>query len=170
MNLEEPGHARDTAEQNPSRGYGRTIGIVRAKRPGRSPDGASPPGGDDPLDGVLAHVRDIGWSLLITYWDVANPDTCQVDTLPDKVDGILADEGSIPARLLERLAARVPVILIGQAPDRTSHDDQPRRLLGRRACTRLIERIAAPGEPASVELVAAGQIQQAPTSARPPRC
>lgn len=156
MNLEEPGHPRDTAAQGSSRRYGRTIGIVRAKRPGRYPDDASPLGGDDPLDGVIAHVRDIGWSLLITYWDVADPDACQLDTLPDKVDGILADEGGIPAPLLERLAARVPVVLIGQAPDGSGHDDQPRRLLGRRACTRLIERIAE--APAST------------TSARPPRC
>ena len=166
MNLEEPGHARDTAEQGSSRRYGRTIGIVRAKRPERSPDDASPLGGDDPLDGVIAHVRDIGWSLLITYWDVANPDTCQVDTLPDKVDGILADEGGIPAPLLERLAARVPVVIIGQAP-RPAALGQPRRLLGRRACARLIERIAVPGPPASVDRL---PDEMPATSTRPPRC
>jgi len=153
MNLEELGRARDTAGQGLSGRYGKTIGIVRVKRPGRSYDDASPLGGDDPLDGVIAHVRDAGWSLLITYWDVADPDICQVDTLPDRVDGILADEGGIPAPLLERLAARVPVVMIGRAPDGSGHDGQPRRLLGRRACARLIERIAAPGRPASVELV-----------------
>src|ERR1700733_2640461 len=116
MNLEEPGRARDTAEQSLPGRYGQTIGIIRVKRRGWSQDDASPLGGDEPLDGVIAHVRDIGWSLLITYWDGANPDTCQVDTLPDKVDGILADEGCIPAPLLERLAARVPVVIIGRAP------------------------------------------------------
>jgi DNA-binding LacI/PurR family transcriptional regulator len=152
MNLEEPGHARDTAEQSLPGRYGKTIGFVRGKRQGRSHDDASPFGGDDPLDGVIAHVRDIGWSLLITYWDEANPDACQLDTLPEKVDGILADEGGVPAALLERLAARVPVVIIGQAPLPTTLG-QPRRLLGRRACARLIERIAAPGRPASAELV-----------------
>jgi hypothetical protein len=152
MNLEEPGHPRDTAEQSSSGRYGKTIGIVRVRRQGRSHDDASPLG-DDPLDGVIAHVRDIGWSLLITYWDGANPGAWQVDTLPDKVAGILADEGSIPAPLLERLAARVPVVIIGGAPDGSGHDGQPRRSLGRRACARLIEAIAAPGLPASVELV-----------------
>jgi DNA-binding LacI/PurR family transcriptional regulator len=153
MNLEELGHARDTTEQGLSGRHGKTIGIVRVKRPGRSHDDASPLGGDDPLDGVIAHVRDMGWSLLITYWDGANPDACQADTLPDRVAGILADEGCIPAPLLERLAARVPVVIIGRAPDGSGHDDQPRRLLGRRACARLIERIAAPGLPAPAELV-----------------
>jgi hypothetical protein len=153
MNLEEHGCARDTAEQGLSGRYRKTIGIVRVKRPGRSHDDARPLGGDDPLDGVIAHVRDVGWSLLITYWDGSSPGAWQVDTLPDKVAGILADEGGIPAPLLERLAARVPVVLIGQAPDGSGHDDQPRRLLGRRACARLIERIAAPGRPASAELM-----------------
>jgi hypothetical protein len=153
MNLEEHGCARDTAEQGLSGRYRKTIGIVRVKRPGRSHDDARPLGGDDPLDGVIAHVRDVGWSLLITYWDGSSPGAWQVDTLPDKVAGILADEGGIPAPLLERLAARVPVVLMGQAPDGSGHDDQPRRLLGRRACARLIERIAAPGRPASAELM-----------------
>ena len=152
MNLEELGRARDTAEQGLSGRYGKTIGIVRVKRPGRSHDDARPLGGDDPLDGVIAHVRDIGWSLLITYWDGANPGAWQVDTLPDKVAGILADEGSIPAPLLERLAARVPVVIIGRAPRPTSVG-QPRRMLGRRACARLIERIAVPVRSASAELV-----------------
>ena len=153
MNLEEPGRARDTAERSLPGRYGKTIGIVRVKRPGWSHDDASPLGGDDPLDGVIAHVRDIGWSLLITYWDAANPDACQVHTLPDKVAGILVDEGDIPAPLLAVLTARVPVVIIGRAPDGSGHDDQPRRLLGRRACARLIGRIAAPGRPASAELV-----------------
>lgn len=166
MNLEELGHAKDTAKQGMSGRYGKTIGIVLVKRPGRPHDDASALSGDDPLDGVIAHVRDIGWSLLVTYWDAANPDACQTDALPDKVAGILADEGGIPAPLLERLAARVPVVLIGQAPGRSSHDDRPRRLLGRRACTRLIERIAVPGGPAAVELVP-GELPA--TSTCPPR-
>ncbi len=153
MNLEEPGHPRETAEQGLSGRYGKTIGIVRVKRQGRSHDDASPLGGDDPLDGVIGHVRDIGWSVLVTYWDGANPDAWQVDTLPDKVAGILADEGDIPAPLLERLAARVPVVIIGRAPDGSGHDGQPRRLLGRRACARLIARIATPDLPAPAELV-----------------
>ena len=153
MNLEEPGHARDTAEQSSSRGYGRTIGIVLVKRLGTPHDDVSALSGDDPLDGVIAHVRDSGWSLLITYWDEANPDAWHMDALPEKVAGILADEAGIPAPLLNRLAARVPVVIIGRAPDGCDHDDQSRRLLGRRACARLIERIAAPDRLASAELV-----------------
>ena len=153
MNLEELGHARDTAEQGMSGRLGKTIGIVLVKHPGRPHDDASALSGDDPLDGVIAYVRDIGWSLLVTYWDEANPDAWPMDALPEKVAGILADEGGVPAPLLSRLAARVPVVIIGRAPDGRDHDDQPRRLLGRRACARLIERIAAPDRLASAELV-----------------
>jgi DNA-binding LacI/PurR family transcriptional regulator len=167
MNLEELGHANDTAEQGVSARYGKTIGIVLVKRPGRPHDDASALSGDDPLDGVIAHVRDMGWSLLVTYWDEADPDACPMDALPDKVAGILADEGGIPAPLLERLAARVPVVIIGRAPDGGDHDDKPRRLLGRRACARLIERIAVPGRSASAELVP-GELPA--TSTCPPRC
>ena len=71
MNLGEPGRTRDSAEQGSSGRYGETIGIVRVRRPGRSHDDPSPLSGDDSLDGVIAHVRDIGWSLLVTYWDGA---------------------------------------------------------------------------------------------------
>jgi DNA-binding LacI/PurR family transcriptional regulator len=153
MNLEELGHARDTAEQSMPGRYRKTIGIVLVKRLGTPPDDVSALSGDDPLDGVIAHVRDMGWSLLVTYWDEANPDACHMEALPDKVAGILADEGGIPAPLLDRLAARVPVVIIGRAPDGCDHDDKPRRSLGRRACARLIERIAVPVRSASAELV-----------------
>lgn len=141
-----------------------TIGIVRSRRPGRSPGDAGPLSGDDPLDGVIAHIRDTGWSLLVTYWDGGILDARKLDALPDKVDGILIDGGGIPAPLLQRLAARVPVVMIGRAPLLTVVG-RPRRLLGWRACARLIECITAPGLPASVELVPGGRPAK---SARPP--
>ena len=101
------------------------------------------------MDGVLAHLRGIGWSLLVTYWDGGSLDARKLDALPDEVDGILIDGQGLPAPLLRRLAARVPVVTIGGGPDGRGHDgmtaDAPagqRRLLGKRACARLIERIA----------------------------
>lgn len=113
------------------------------------------------MDGVLAHLRGIGWSLLVTYWDGGSLDARKLDALPDKVDGILIDGEAIPAPLLRRLAARVPVVTIGGVPDGRGHDGvtadvpagQQRRLLGKRACARLIERIAAQGLPIAAELV-----------------
>ena len=66
MNLGEPGPTWDGAEQSLSGRYAETIGIVRVKRHGRAHDGASFLSGDDSLDGVLAHLRGIGWSLLVT--------------------------------------------------------------------------------------------------------
>ena len=55
----------------------------------------------------------------------------------------------------------MPVVTIGGAPDGRGHDGvtadapagQQRRLLGKRACARLIERIAAQGMPIAAELV-----------------
>ena len=160
MNLGEPGPTWDGAEQSLSGRYSETIGIVRVKRRGRPHDGASFPSGDDSLDGVLAHLRGIGWSLLVTYWDGGSPDARKLAALPDKVDGILIDAGGIPAALLQRLEARVPVVTIGGAPDGRGHDGVTagapagqRRLLGQRACARLIESIAAQGRPIAAELV-----------------
>jgi hypothetical protein len=144
---------------NLSGGYGETIGIVRARRPGRPRDDAACRGADDSLDGVLAHLRGTGWSLLVTYWDEGSLDARKLDALPDAVDGILIDGGAIPAPLLRRLAARVPVVTIEGTPDDRGHDgvtaEAPagqRRLLGKRACARLIERIAAQGMPVAAEL------------------
>jgi DNA-binding LacI/PurR family transcriptional regulator len=159
VNLGEPGPTWDSAEQNLSGRYAETIGIVRVKRHGRSHDGASFLSGDDSLDGVLAHLRGIGWSLLVTYWDGGSLDAGKLEALPDKVDGILIDGGGIPAALLQRLAARVPVVTIGGTPDGRGHDgvttDAPagrqRRLLGQRACARLIEAVAAQGMPIAAE-------------------
>jgi len=161
VKLGELGHPLDSAEQSLSSRYGETVGIVRVNRQGRSRDDASPLSEDDSLDGVIAHLRGIGWSLLVMYWDGGSPDARKLDALPDKVDGILIDGGGIPAPLLKRLAARVPVVMIEGAPDGRGHDvvtadatvGQPRRLLGKRACARLIERIAAQGLPISAELV-----------------
>ena len=160
MNFGEPGRTRDSAEWRASGSYGETVGIVRVSRPGRAHDDASLLRGDDCLDGVIAHLRDIGWSLLVTYWN-GGLDARKLDALPDTVDGILIDGGNIPAPLLQRLAARVPVVMIGRAPDVRGHDvvteeavaGQPRRMLGRRACARLIEHIAARGLPPAAELV-----------------
>ena len=160
MNLGEPGPTGDGAEQSLSGRYSETIGIVRVRRHGRSQDGASGLAGDDSLDGVLAHLRGIGWSLLVTYWDGGRVDARKLEALPDKVDGVLIDGGGIPAALLQRLAARVPVVTIGGAPDGRGHDgvtvDAPagqRRLLGQGACARLIERITAQGRPIAAGLV-----------------
>jgi DNA-binding LacI/PurR family transcriptional regulator len=110
---------------------------------------------------VLAHLRGIGWSLLVTYWDGGSLDATRLAALPDKVDGILIDGGGIPAALLQRLEARVPVVTIGGAPDGRGPDmvtaeataGQQRRLLGQRACARLIESIAAPGMPIAADPV-----------------
>jgi LacI family transcriptional regulator len=107
------GYALGSTVQCLSRQRRETVGIIRVKRLAS---------GGDSLDGVIARVRDIGWSLLVTYWDGVAPDADRMDAMPDQVDGILIDEGDFPAPLLERLAARVPVVIIGGPPDRRGHD------------------------------------------------
>ncbi len=161
MNLGELGHPRGSAAESLPGRYGKTIGIVRAKRLGRTGAGAGSLRADDSLDGVIAYLRGIGWSLLVTYWENGGSlDARKLDALPDTVDGILIDGGGIPAPLLRRLAVRVPVVMIGGTPDGRGPDsvtaDAPAgqgRLLGQRACARLIERIAAQALPIAAELV-----------------
>ncbi len=106
MNLGELGHPRDSAAGSLPGRYGKTIGIVRAKRLGRAGADAGYLRADDSLDGVIAYLRGIGWSLLVTYWDGGSLDARKLDALPDTVDGILIDGGGIPAPLLRRLAVQ----------------------------------------------------------------
>jgi len=160
VNLGELGHPRGSAAESLPGRYGKTIGIVRAKRLGRTGADAGSLSADDSLDGAIAYLRGIGWSLLVTYWDGGSLDARKLDALPDTVDGILIDGGGIPASLLQRLAVRVPVVMIGGTPDGRGHvgvtADAPagqRRLLGKRACARLIQRIAAQATPIAAELV-----------------
>jgi LacI family transcriptional regulator, galactose operon repressor len=104
---------------------GETVGIVRVKRQETPHGNVRLAMCAEPLDGVLAHVRAIGWSLLVTYWDgVSVAGASRMDAMPGKVDGILIDEGgfSFPGPLLARLAARVPVVIIGGPPDERGYD------------------------------------------------
>ncbi len=80
---------------------------------------------DEVLRGVEARIRDRNWSLLITFMqsdDVGEPDFSRLDSLSGKVDGILIGEGFVASRYIERLAARVPVVVIAGTPTERAAD------------------------------------------------
>jgi LacI family transcriptional regulator len=116
--IEEPGYIPGSITQSLSPRQKEIIGIIRVKRPKSHHDDVNLGYDDDPLGGVIAQIRTSGLSLLVTFWDGVNaPDVSRLDVIAGKVDGILIGEGSLPSRLLERLAGRVPVVMIAGPPD-----------------------------------------------------
>src|SRR5258706_11805866 len=70
---------------------------------------------DQVLRGVEERIRDTGWSLLIDFLhgnDTGRAHLAGLDALSGKADGILIGEGFGAAGHIQRLAARVPVVII----------------------------------------------------------
>jgi LacI family transcriptional regulator len=77
---------------------------------------------DEVLRGVEVSIRDRGWSLLITFMPGDRPDFRRLDSLSGNADGILIGEGFVASGIIERLAARVPVVVIAGAPAERAAD------------------------------------------------
>jgi hypothetical protein len=78
---------------------------------------------DEVLRGVEARIRDHEWSLLITFLQGANdPGFPRLESFSGKADGILIGEGIVPSPFIERLAARVPVVIFAGTPDEQAAD------------------------------------------------
>jgi LacI family transcriptional regulator len=77
---------------------------------------------DEVLRGVEACIRHRNWSLLITFMQGDRPDFSRMDSLTGKVDGILIGEGFVASSIIERLAARVPVVIIAGTPGERAAD------------------------------------------------
>jgi LacI family transcriptional regulator len=121
--IEELGYVPDNAAQSLSRGRKEVIGIVCIERPADHHENMNLTYTDELLHGVESHIRTLDWSLLITFWnEVIDPGFPRLAAMSGKVDGVLIGEGSFPARLLDRLAARVPVTLIAGPPDERAFD------------------------------------------------
>jgi LacI family transcriptional regulator len=121
--IEELGYVPDGAAQSLSRRRKDVIGIVCIERPADYHENMNLTYTDELLHGVEAHIRDVDWSLLITFWNLAGePDFPRLDAMSGKVDGILVGEGSFPGELLDRLARRVPVTVIAGPPDERAID------------------------------------------------
>jgi LacI family transcriptional regulator len=119
--IEELGYVPDGAAQSLSRRRKDIIGMVCVEREVEQLDieNIGLLYYDEVLRGVEARIRNHNWSLLITFMqaeDTGEPDFSRLDSLSGKVDGILIGEGFVASRYIERIAARVPVVVIAGTP------------------------------------------------------
>jgi LacI family transcriptional regulator len=118
--IEELGYVPDGAAQSLSRRRKDVIGLACKERD-TVYDALEEVGlvyWDQVLRGVEQRIRNTGWSLLISFLhanDTGQSQLPELDALSGKVDGILIGEGFGSAELIERLAARVPVVVIAGA-------------------------------------------------------
>jgi LacI family transcriptional regulator len=123
--IEELGYVPDGAAQSLSRRRKDVIGLICIERPTHEQDveNMNLTYTDELLRGVEGRIRALDWQLLITFWNgVTDPDFARMSAISGKVDGVLISEGSMPARLVERLVSRVPVAVIAGAPAERSVD------------------------------------------------
>jgi LacI family transcriptional regulator len=123
--IEELGYVPDGAAQSLSRRRKDVIGMVCVEREAQQYDieNMNLLFYDEVLRGVEARIRDQEWSLLITFLQGANdPGFPRLDSFSGKVDGLLIGEGIVPDRFVERMAARVPVVIFAGTPDERAAD------------------------------------------------
>jgi LacI family transcriptional regulator len=123
--IEELGYVPDGAAQSLSRRRKEIIGMVCVERPAQQYDieNMNLLFYDEVLRGVESLIRDREWSLLITFLRGAcDPDFPRLEVFSGKVDGIVIGEGIVPSPFLERLATRVPVVVIAASPDEWAAD------------------------------------------------
>ena len=119
--IAELGYVPDSAAQSLSRRRKEVIGLVCVER--TSPklqydiEAMSLLFYDEVLRGVEATIRDLGWSLMITYVNQdSESDLPRLMSLSGKVDGLLIGEGIVPPEIVARLAGRIPVVLVAGNP------------------------------------------------------
>jgi LacI family transcriptional regulator len=123
--IEELGYVPDGAAQSLSRRRKDVIGLVCVEREVDHIDieNVGLLYYDEVLRGVEACIRQRkNWSLLITFMQGDRPDLSRMDALSGKVDGILIGEGFVASSIIERLAARVPVVIIAGTPGERAAD------------------------------------------------
>jgi LacI family transcriptional regulator len=123
--IEELGYVPDGAGRSLSRRRKDVIGLVCVERRAKQYDieNMNLLFYDEVLRGVEARIHDQEWSLLITFLQgLSNPEFPRLEAFSGKVDGILIGEGSVPSPFVERLASRVPVVIIAGAPDERTAD------------------------------------------------
>ena len=122
--IEQLGYVPDGAAQSLSRRRKDVIGMVMVEREVEQYDieNVGLLYYDEVLRGVEPLIRDREWSLMITFMQGDRPDFSRLDSLSGKVDGILIGEGFVASPIIERLAARVPVVVIAGTPGETAAD------------------------------------------------
>jgi LacI family transcriptional regulator len=125
--ITELGYVPDGAAQSLARNRKDVIGLVCVEHTGLKPnqydiESMSLLFYDEVMRGVEARIRELSWSLLITF---LREDETSGTTLPEdgpvqsrllalsgKVDGLLIGEGVVPAPFVARLAKRIPVVVV----------------------------------------------------------
>jgi LacI family transcriptional regulator len=122
--IEELGYVPDGAAQSLSRRRKDIIGLVCVEREVDHIDieNAGMLYNDEILRGVESCIRHRNWSLLITFMQGDRPDVSRMDALTGKVDGIIIGEGFLASSIIERLAARVPLVIIAGPPRERAAD------------------------------------------------
>lgn len=118
--IEELGYVPNAAAQSLSRRRKEVVGLVAVERIPNQFDfeRVSLLFYDEVLRGVESRLRDIGWSLLVTFLGAAERGQLRrIEMLTAKVDGLLIGEGVVAPSLLARVAKRVPVVVVAGARD-----------------------------------------------------
>jgi LacI family transcriptional regulator len=125
--IEELGYVPDGAAQSLARNRKDVIGLVCVEHVGLKPnqydiESMSLLFYDEVMRGVEARIRELSWSLLITFLredensgatlPQDGPVHSRLTALSGKVDGLLIGEGVVPATALARLARRLPVVVV----------------------------------------------------------
>ena len=125
--IEELGYVPDGAAQSLARNRKDVIGLVCVEHVGLKPnqydiESMSLLFYDEVMRGVESRVRDLSWSLLITFLredensgtpvPEDGPVQSRLLALSGKVDGLLIGEGMVPPPVVARLAKRVPVVVV----------------------------------------------------------
>jgi LacI family transcriptional regulator len=125
--IEELGYVPDGAAQSLARSRKDVIGLVCVEHTGLKPnqydiESMSLLFYDEVMRGVEARIRELSWSLLITFLRedensgttlaADGPVQSRLHALSGKVDGLLIGEGVVPSPVVAQLAKRVPVVVV----------------------------------------------------------
>jgi len=124
--IQQLGYVPDGAAQSLSRRRKNIIGLVCVERLAPQQydiESMSLLFYDEILRGVEQRIRDLNWSLLITYLrEGDDADLARLHGLSGKVDGLLVGEGLVPPDELARLSERMPVVAVAGDPAGQSAD------------------------------------------------
>ena len=124
--IDELGYVPDGAAQSLARSRKDIIGLVCVEHTGLKPEQndielMSLTFYDEVMRGVEARIREMSWSLLVTFLREDDSGTTRPEDGPaparllglsGKVDGLMIGEGALPAQFVGRLAKRLPVVVV----------------------------------------------------------